>query len=137
MKEVVLMLTVLAAALVITGVAVFGGGDRHLFVPVPEAVVESFTREITTRRFDLAMKQLAADRSRSETPQTLADRFDPMLREVGEVNHVEAEARWMSADRASASATVKGAFGVRSFDFTLMREHGLWKIDGLPDLHVQ
>ena len=56
---------------------------------------------------------------------------------VGEINHVDAEAEWMSGDRASASATVEGELGTRSFDFTMVREHGLWKIDGLPDLHVQ
>lgn len=137
LREVVSMVAVLAAALLIVAAAVFVGHDRGLFVPVPEATVENFTREITTRRFDLAMKQLATSRSRSETSQTLAGRFDPVLRAVGEVNHVDAEAEWMSGDRASASATVEGELGTRALDFTLVREHGLWKIDGLPDLHVQ
>lgn len=137
MKEIFSMLAVLVVALGVVAVAIFVGGDRRLFVPVPETTVENFTREITTRRFDLAMKQLATSRSRAETPQTLTVRFDPLLLAVGEINRVDADAGWMSGDRASASATVEGERGTRSFDFTLVREHGLWKIDGLPDLHVQ
>lgn len=137
MREIFSMLAVLAIALTVVAAAIFIGGDRALFVPAPETTVENFTREITTRRFDLAMKQLATSRSRSETPKTLTARFEPMLHEVGEINHVDAEARWMSGDRASAAAIVEGEFGKRSLDFTLVREHGLWKIDGLPDLHVQ
>lgn len=137
MREIASMLAVLAVALGVIGVAVFAGGDRSWFVPVPESTAENFTREITTRRFDLALKHLAADRRRTETPQSIANRFDPMLHAVGEVNRVDAEAHWMSGDRASASATVEGDLGVRSFDLSFVREHGLWKIDGLPDLHVQ
>lgn len=137
MRETASILAVLAAALGVIGVAVFAGGDRSLFVPVPEATAENFTREITTRRFDLALKYLATDRQRAETPQTIANRFDPMLRAVGEVNRVDAEAHWMTGERASASATVEGDLGVRSFDLSFVREHGLWKIDGLLDLHVQ
>jgi hypothetical protein len=137
MREILSMLAVLAVALGVVAAAVFLGGDRGLFVPVPETTVENFTREITTRRFDLAMKQLATSRSHSETPHSLIARFDPMLHAVGEINHVDAEAGWMSGDRASASATVEGERGTRSLDFTLVREHGLWKIDGLPELHVQ
>ena len=137
MRETASMLAVLVGALAVIGVAVFAGGDRSLFVPVPESTAENFTREITARRFDLALKHLATDRQRAETPQTIANRFDPMLRAVGEVNRVDAKAQWMMGDRASASATVEGDLGVRSFDVSFVRERGLWKIDGLPDLHVQ
>ena len=137
MRETASMLAVLVSALVVIGVGVFAGGDRGLFVPVPEAAAENFTREITSRRFDLALKHLATERRRVETPQTLANRFDPMLRAVGKVNSVDAEPASMAGDRATASATVEGDLGVRSFDVSFVREHGLWKIDGLPDLHVQ
>lgn len=135
MRDLAVMVAVTCAALVIIAATIFAGGDRSLFVPVPEVVVENFTREITTRRFDLALKYLASGRRRSESPQTVAARFMPLLEAVGKVNRVETEPRWTTDERAAASATVEGDNSSLSFDFFLVRENGVWKIDGLPDLH--
>jgi hypothetical protein len=136
MKEIASMIVVAAATLLLIAAAIFAGGDRSLLVPVPEAVAEDFTREIVTRRFDLAMKYLTTDRQRSESAQTIAGRFDPLFAATGKVNQVEAEPRWVQKDQASAAATVRGDRGAVSFDVSLVRgKDGLWKIDGLPDLH--
>jgi hypothetical protein len=134
MREIMWMLGVTAVSLSIIGGAVFAGGDRALFVPPPEMATEDFTRAVTTRRFDIAMKLLSSRRQRSETPETIARRFAAMFAAVGEVNSVDAELRWMDTDRASATATVEGDAGSLSFDFSLVRESGLWKIDELPEL---
>ena len=134
MRETGLIAAVTAAALLIIGAAVFAGGDRGLFVPVPEMAAEDFTRSVTTRRFDIATKFLSTEQRHRETADALARRFEPLFDAVGTVNSVEAELRWMDIDRASVTATVEGDSGSLSFDFSLVRESGLWKIDELPDL---
>ncbi|HXG54062.1 MAG TPA: hypothetical protein VNJ03_01670 [Vicinamibacterales bacterium] len=50
MRSIVAIVGVIGASLGIAAAVVFGRDDRRLFVPPPEAVVESFTRQITTRR---------------------------------------------------------------------------------------
>ena len=135
MKETLAMLAAVAVALGMIATAIGSGGDRSLFVPGPETVVEDFTRLIVTRRFDLAPKYLAKDRKHAESPGTLANRFAPLFPAVGKVNTVDGQPRWMEGDRASATATVGGDRGSVSFDFSLVREKdGLWRIDTLPDL---
>jgi len=128
-REFASILGVSAAALLLIAAAVFAGGDRSLFVPVPEMVTEDFAREITTRRFDLAMKYLSQARRRAESPQTLEAMFDPLLTAVGTVNTVDSETRSVNEDHAIATATVEGDRGARSFDVSLVHERdGLWRI---------
>ena len=134
MREIALMVAVTSVSLLIIGAAVFGGGDRALFVPVPEMAAEDFTRAVAARRFDIATKFLSTERQRSEIPEALARRFAPLFEAVGKVNNVETELRWMDVDRASATATVEGDSGSLALDFSLVREQGLWTIDELPEL---
>lgn len=132
MKEIAACVGLAVVALLIIGAAVFAGGDRSLFVPVPEMVVEDFTREVVTRRFDLATKYLSTGRQQTETPESIAGRFTPLFQMVGKVNSVDTEPQWVDAERATATATVEGDAGSVSFGFSLVRENGLWKIDELP-----
>lgn len=134
MKEVLRTLGTATAALLLIGIAVFAGHDTSTLVPAPEAVTESFARAIATRRFDLAMNHLASGRKRTETPQTLKARFDPLFAATGKINQVDAEPQWMQQEHAAARATIEGDDGTTSFDVGLVREKGLWKIDRLPDL---
>lgn len=131
MRELAALVGVVAASLLLIGVAVFAGGDRQLFVPVPEAQAEGFMREVATRRFDLAMKYLSADKRRTETPHALAAQFATLLEGTGEVNMVNGEPGWISGDRAAAKATVVGDDGSVLSEFSLVREDGLWKISGV------
>ena len=131
MRELVSLAATAAALLAVIGVAVFAGGDRSVLVPVPEAVTEGFMREITMRRFDLAMHYLAKDRQRRETPQTLGALFAPLLEAAGEVNAVDGTPHWVQGDNAWAAATVEGDRGSPSCEFALVRESGLWKISGV------
>jgi hypothetical protein len=53
------MVEVVSATVLMLGVVaavVIGGQDSTYFVPPPEAVAESFTREIAARRYDRAMQ---------------------------------------------------------------------------------
>ena len=133
-KEILSTLGVTGAALVLIAGVVFGGHDRSTFVPAPDAVAESFAREISTRRFDLAMNYLAASTRRVETPASIGRRFDEALNRAGKVNTVGAEMNEMREDHASTHAIVEGEGGRVVFALILVRENGLWRIEGLPDL---
>ena len=133
MREVISTVATAVVALLVIGAAVFGGGDRSIFVPVPETTAESFAHDIATRRYDLALNFLAAGTRRGETAERLRARFEPVLA-VGKVNGVDSEPQWTNQDRASARARIAGSRGTASFDLGFVRENGLWKIDRLPDL---
>src|SRR3712207_5960250 len=55
MGDVARIAGVAAAALIVVAAMVFGAGDRTVFVPPPESVVEQFGRELATHRYDLAL----------------------------------------------------------------------------------
>ena len=133
MREVIATIATAVVALLVIAAAVFGGGDRSIFVPVPEATAESFAHNIATRRYDLALNFLAADTRRGETAEGLRTRFEPVLA-VGKVNGVDSEPQWRKRDHASARARIAGSRGTATFDLGFVRENGLWKIDRLPDL---
>ena len=134
MREILQTAGIAAAALLLIGLAVFAWRDASTFVPAPEVVTEGFARQITTRRFDLAVNYLASGTKKTETPRMLASRFDPLFAATGKVNRVDAEPQSMQQERAAARAIIKGDDGKTSFDVGLIRENGLWKIDRLPDL---
>ncbi len=132
MKALFAVFGVVVGSLAIVGVAVLGGYDRGLLVPTPEAVVESFTHQITTRRYGLALNMLAAHNEPSETAHTLETRFAPLFTATGAINRVDAEPLWIDRDRSAARAVVRGDKGNVTLEFALVREYGLWKIESLP-----
>jgi len=131
-KAVLAVLAVVVGSLAAVGVAVRGGYDRGLLVPTPEAVVESFTHQITTRRYGLALNMLAAQTEPGETATTLETRFALLLTATGVVYRVDAEPLWIDRDRSAARAVVRGDKGNVTLEFALVREYGLWKIESLP-----
>jgi hypothetical protein len=134
MRKVLYTLALAAASLLLIAGFVFGGHDRSMFVPAPEAAAEGFAREIATRRYDMAMNYLALPARRAETARTLASRFERLLASTGTINQVDAAPKWMMESRASARATIEGDTGRVSFELGFIRENGLWRIDQLPDL---
>ena len=134
MKEILSTLGVTGAALILIAAVVFGGHDRSTFVPAPHAVAESFAREISAGRFELALTHLSASTRRVETPSTIERRFEEALNGAGTVNSVAAEMVEMIGDHATTQAVIEGHRGRVVFALTLVRENGLWRIDGLPDL---
>ena len=134
MKEILSTLGVTGAALSLIAAVVFGGHDRSTFVPAPDAVAESFAREVATRRFDLAVNYLATSMRRVETPATLHRRFEEALNRAGKVNTVVAEINGMGQDTAATRAVIEGEAGQVVFETRLVRENGLWRIESLPDL---
>ncbi len=134
MREVLQTAGTAAAALLLIGIAVFSWDDTSTFVPGPEVVAEGFARQIATRRYDLALNHLASATKKKETPHSMKTRFEPLFAVTGTINTVDAEPRWTRRDGAAARAIIEGDNGQVTFEVGVVREHGLWKIDRLPDL---
>lgn len=132
MRDLLIVLAVVASGLVLAAGAVFGLGDRQTFVPPPEAVVESFTREVVQRRYELAVNYLARNLRAANAADTLRATFDPMRQRIGTPNQVSSEPDWMQESEASARARIDGEFGNAVLPFRLARERGLWRITKLP-----
>jgi hypothetical protein len=126
----VLGATVLALA--IAAVVVFVGNDRQTLVPPPDAVVESFVRELVSGRESRAIPYLAGSVSESVSAEELRRIEQTVEREVGHVGDVRAEADWSSGDRAEATGVWRGGEKEARRRFGLRRENGLWRIDRLP-----
>lgn len=131
------MSALLAKALVIgtvlgaLGYAV-AAGDRQTFVPPPESVAASFVRQLTARRYDRALPLL----SRQAAAATDARRLEVLREELersagGAIAHVEGEPLEMGPALAQAAARLRGPARAETIvTFALVREQGLWKIDG-------
>lgn len=126
----VLGATVLALA--IAAVVVFVGNDRETLVPPPDAVVESFVRQLVSGRESRAIPYLAKSISGSVSEEELRRIEQSVEREVGDVGDVRAETDWSSGDRAEATAVWRSGEREARRRFGLRREHGLWRIDRLP-----
>jgi hypothetical protein len=133
MRDVLIVLAVVAGALVLAAGAVFGLHDRQTFVPPPEAVVEGFAREVVQRRYDLAVNHLGRDLRATTGADELRATFDPMRSRIGTPNQVSGEPDWMQESTASARARIDGEFGNAVLPFRLAREQGLWRITQLPE----
>jgi hypothetical protein len=132
MKDLLPVLAVIAGALALIAAAVFGAGDADLFVPPPEAVAESFARQLVTSRYDLATKYLSTGLRRRVDAAGLRHRYEPMRKALGKINQVEAETESRSAVDAVARASVHGDGGTAPLRMRLVREHGLWVLGALP-----
>jgi hypothetical protein len=131
-----LSLTIAAALALIAGI-VFGLGDRTVFVPPPEAIVESFVRELETNRYERAMSYLSRERREKVNPETLKELTGLLRQRTGEITDVRGEKGWIQGDRAEARARLKTELlGCPSLKFALSREEGLWSISSLRSLEA-
>jgi hypothetical protein len=133
MRDLLIVLAVVAGGLAIAAGAVFGLHDRQTFVPPPEAVVEGFAREVVQRRYELAVNYLARDLRAKTGADGLRATFDPMRQRIGTPNQVSGEPDWMEEFAASARARIDGESGSAVLPFQLVREQGLWRIARLPE----
>jgi hypothetical protein len=118
-----------AAALTLVAAVVFGARDSALFVSPPEAVAEGFGRQLASARYDLSRSYLSSDARRLETARVIEERFEPVRRRIGVLNHAEATERWSDGDRASAMCELQGEHGTVALKLVLTREHGLWAVE--------
>jgi hypothetical protein len=131
-----LSLTIATALALIAGI-VFGLGDRTVFVPPPEAMVESFVRELETNRYERAMFYLSRELRAKVDPETLKELTGRLRQSTGKITDVRGEKGWIQSDRAEARARLKTAFlGCPSLKFALSREDGIWSISSLRSLEA-
>jgi hypothetical protein len=129
MKAIVQLLVTMALTMIVIAVCVFAAGDRQTLVPPPDAIAEAFMRQLTTGRYDRVGSYLS--RARREWSAAARRRqFEPLWRFTGTVNDVDAELVSIQGDRARAVATAHGDVADARVLFELVREQGLWKVDG-------
>lgn len=123
---------VTAAVLAVIALVVFGAGDSHLLVPSPESTAEGFVRQITTSRYRQT-RQFVAPGARLQLAPTRLDAWRAALEaRIGPVNQIDPAGAAVAGDRAFATLDLHARRGQVQITVPLHREHGLWKIDGLP-----
>jgi hypothetical protein len=133
MRDLLPACAVIASALLLVAAAVFGAGDRAMLVPPPDAVAESFVRELVTGRYDLATKYLESAVRRRLGADGLRRRYEPMRRSLGKIDQVEADMEFIDGERAGARARVEGDAGTAAMAMRFGREYGLWVVSDLPE----
>jgi hypothetical protein len=114
-------------ALSVVAAVVIGGQDTTYFVPPPEAVAESFTREIAARRYDRTLQFVDPASGITEINARLGG--EELHARAGAIDNVQGEPGAIVGERATASAVVitERAGRVRYF-FRLTRSGHTWKI---------
>jgi hypothetical protein len=129
-KAALAILLIIAGGLGVSALAMHFG-DRQTLVAPPDAVLESFAREVSERRYGMATKYLSTALLRTADAETLRARFEPGLRELGEVDNVDAQIEWMDRTRASATATIDAERGSVRLTVPLVWDRGVWTIEEL------
>jgi hypothetical protein len=127
MSDVAKVLAATVVALAVVAGVVIGGQDSTYFVPPPEAVAESFTREVATRRYDRAMEFV--DPTSGITAINARLGSEELHGRAGAINDVKGDPGAITGERATASAvlTTEKAGRVRYF-FRMARRAHTWKI---------
>jgi hypothetical protein len=117
----------IALALSGVGVAVLIGRDSTILVPPPEAVAESFARQIATHRWQRAGQYVADDSLL--TLDQIETQGRALLQRVGEIDQVVGQDGAIEGERATAAVvlTTRRAGPIRQ-TFTFVRREGMWKI---------
>lgn len=131
MKPIMSVLVVMAAALGIVALAI-AAGDRQTLVPPPDAVAESFARQMAGRRYALGLRYLSPRLRERIGEEALRRWFDPVRQQLGDVNAVDARLEWIERDRASATASIDAEHGGAVLKLDMVFRQGLWVIDALP-----
>lgn len=131
MADLALKIAVLVAILAALALVV-AAGDRRMFVPPPESVAGNFVRQLIAGRYDRARPLLSRHAAVSAELAKLETLAVELERSVGgSATHIEAEPLEMKANIAEAIVTVHGRSQAKTtITFALVREKGLWKIDG-------
>jgi hypothetical protein len=129
--DLVVKIAILVAILAALALAV-AAGDRATFVPPPESVAENFVRQLMAGRYDRARPLLSRHAAVTADIAKLETLALELERSVGgSVTRIDAEPLEMKANIAEATVIVHGRSGAKTtITFALVREKGLWKIDG-------
>jgi hypothetical protein len=126
------VIAVMAVALAVAGVAVFGLNDRTTLVPPPEAEAETVMRSLATRRYTQALPRLSDELRRSGT-DGLRRRQREIEQAHGRVRDVQGERSSIAGDYAEASVRLTTEAGETVLRFRLLRRHGEWRVASLGE----
>jgi hypothetical protein len=134
MRALVAVLLLTAAAVGICGAAL-ALGDGSFLVPPPEARVEQFVRQLEAGRFGRAVPYLSGPARARTSPASLEAAFHDLEGRVGRVRDVVGRPLAVRDDTAWVEAILdtERAEGL-PLPFRLVREKGLWAVDGLDAL---
>lgn len=121
-----------AAVLAVIALAVFAAGDSHLLVPSPESTAEGFVRQITTSRYRQTRQYIAPGARLQLAPTRLEAWGTALEARLGPVSQIDPAGAVIAGDRALATLDLHARRGEVQITVPLHREHGLWKVDGLP-----
>jgi hypothetical protein len=126
-----------ALALTLLGVAIGAVaplvGDRTTLVPPPDARVEAFLRQLSTRRDALAVKYLARELGQVSATE-LQERFAAIERQRGATANVMAATISHDRHAARVRGELVASRGARTpLEFGLRWEQVGWVIQDLPD----
>jgi hypothetical protein len=122
----------MVAGLGVSGLAI-GFGDRQTMTPPPDAVLESFVRQLAEGRHDMAVKYLSVSLLTTTDAETLKTWFEPRRGQLGDLSGVDAEIDRMDRVRASARAIVDAEHASLVLKAPLVWEAGGWRVAALPE----
>jgi hypothetical protein len=92
-------------------------------------------RELETGRYDLANGYPNTELQSGMKPEQLRAWTSRLLERTGEIIDVRGEPCWLAGERAEAYARLRTErAGEPALRFTLEREEGVWKVNGLISL---
>lgn len=135
MKAIWWLLITVAVTLGFDALIVFGLGDKQILVSPPEARVEGFMRQLSTRRYERAVPYLSDQLTKRVDAAELRALSARLRSRCGEVWDVSGEPIWIKDDKAEAAAVLETQrAGTVTLKFGLTRRQGEWAIDDLNNL---
>jgi hypothetical protein len=132
MKAPLAIVLLMAAGLGVPAVAM-RFGDRQTMTSPPDAVFESFVRQVAEGRYDIAVKYLSVPLATTTDAKTLRTWFEPRRGQLGPINGVDAGIDRMDRSHASARAIVDAEHRSLVLKAALVWEAGGWRIAALPE----
>jgi len=132
MKDIALVAGVIVAGLAVVAASVFGGHDTSVLVSPPDAVTESFVRELGMARYGLARNYLARDVKRRTSEDDMRAGFETVQGGTGKPDQVITSPSSVEGDRARVLATLQGRQATAAMYVDLIRERGVWKVASWP-----
>ncbi len=94
-------------------------------------------RELITARYDRARSYLSRELAARTEPETLQMLIERLEGQTGDILDVRGEPGWRAELRSEAYAQLKTRqAGEPSLRFTLAREAGVWRLNGLGSLEA-
>jgi hypothetical protein len=121
-----------AVGLVSVGVTI-AAGDRRTVVPGPDVVAEQLIRQVVAERPVQAASLLSTAGRSAYPPPRLSAWGGAIENAAGHITDINGARATFDGNRAAAVVTVNGTRRTLQLPFGLIREHGTWKVERVPD----